>query len=126
MTAAVVFRLGEFFGRLDPSLRGGVAPDFMPMLFDRRTVGPEHVFDLSKPDDKLKAVHRQTGALWGADGTEHGGNICDQFYGKPGTDRGPYESPIGFQVDGIPAIAVAYTRPDGSRYLSACLTVFEL
>lgn len=127
-TQKVALRLGEFFGRIDPATRGaGPDPSWFRLIFDRRDPNdPQCVFLLSKPDAQLKAQHELTGALLGIDGTEHGGNICQQFYGKPNEDRGAYESLHGFKVDDVPAVVVSYHRPNGVRYLSACLTVVEL
>lgn len=122
----VALRLGEFFARIDPSQAGKGPFGWFPVVFDGRDPhAPDAEFELSKPDGKLQLRHVTSNADLGADATAFSADLAHEFYGKPGGDRGAYESWDGWSLGGIPVIVVTYDR-DGQKYVSAALTVVEL
>jgi len=127
----VAFRLGVYFARIDPAETGKAPwPGWRRVLFDRTDqTDPACRFELSQPaaGGKFKAKHEATGALLSIDATEFGGNVCQQFYGKPEDDWGENEQLAGWQLGaGGPEVVLAQYTGARAGQCSACLTVVEL
>lgn len=131
----VALRSGKFFLRLHPDEQDAhhTFDNWFPVHFDRlhADVGAECKFEQTTlPNGRLVFRHPATKTILSADATEHGGDICAQFGGKPDTgspdDVGPHEQFEGGRTPAtdVPIVFVVHER-DGEKYTTACLTVVE-
>jgi hypothetical protein len=85
---------GNKYGRVLAASLGKGLFGWYPILFDRDEPDDDCWFDLSKPDSRHQLRHAKIDGLLGADATEHSSSIPQQFYLKPGNERGILESPV--------------------------------
>jgi hypothetical protein len=114
---------GGLYGRIGELGKGLFG--WYPIIWDGTSVSDDkYKWTLTKPDNLFEIRPLSDEGCLGLDATSHSTSLEQQFYVKPGHDRGAYESPIIYEGNYIvPLEAVVEYSNDQGKYPSCAFAV---